>query len=341
MTLSLRACRRKFAAPFGTVRRPPPAVSDPGHTFRDHTRRFAVAQGLVRAFYAFLLYLACLQLTELAGLTRQTLNLPLWPVAWLGPNGTASAAGVRALFFFYVGSNALAALLPGWRALRLLAFVGLLEYVALKNSFGKISHSFHLPLLVAGVLVFLPTGWERPAPRTDRRLRQAALLVFWACQAAVLLTYTMSGLGKLGGALYQLATLQPNAFGPGAFGAHIAQRLLQTHSQSDLGAWIIRHPLLTWPLMPGAIYLELFSFWIAFRPALGRAWAAVLIAFHFGTFFTMTILFPQSCFLLALLFFQSPFAPDRPPGPRALLAQVPLLGEALELLTSRRGRNVE
>ena len=247
-------------------------------------------------------------------LTSQRLDLPLWPVAWLGRSGSLFPAGVKALFFFYLGSNVLAALLPGWRGLRIAACLGLLEYVALKNSFGKISHSFHLPLLVSGLLVFLPAGWDRRAAQASRAVRQGTLLVFWLCQAGVLLSYTMSGLGKFGGAVYQLAMGQPSAFAPGALGSHVALRLLQTHSQSEFGAWIIHHPWLTWPGLPGAIYLELFSFWIAFRPAWQRFWAAGLILFHLGTFFTMTITFPQSSFLLALLLFQSPFAPERLPG---------------------------
>ena len=327
-----RACRRFFAGPLPVGR---------ADVFRSQTWRFTTAQTLVRAFYFFLLYLAIQQITELVVLTTEPFDLPVWPVAWLGRSGTLFPAGVRALFFFYLGSNVLAAALPGWRSLRIAACLGLLEYVALKNSFGKINHSFHLPLLVSGLLVFLPAGWDLRAARAGRATRQGTLLVFWLCQAGVLLSYTMSGLGKLGGAVYQLFLGQPGAFAPGALGSHIALRLLQTHSESELGAWVIHHPWLTWPGMPTAIYLELFSFWIAFRPALQRLWAATLILFHLGTFFTMTITFPQSSFLLALLLFQSPFAAERFPGWQTLLFQLPLAGGVLKMLKSSRRKSVE
>ena len=300
-----------------------------------------MAQTLVRACYVFLLYLAIQQITELVVLTDQALDLPLWPVAWLGASGALFPVGVKALFFFYLGTNVLAAVLPGWRSVRIAACLGLLEYVALKSSFGKINHSFHLPVLVSGLLVFLPDGWDARPARASRATRQGTLLVFWLCQAGVLLSYTMSGLGKLGGALYQLALGQPNAFAPGALGSHIALRLLQTHSQSELGAWIIHHPWLTWPGLPAAIYLELFSFWIVFRPALQRFWAAGLILFHLGTFFTMTITFPQSSFLLALLLFQSPFAPERFPGWQTLFFQLPLAGGVLKMLKATRGKTID
>lgn len=305
----------------------------PGSVLREHTQRFTLAQALVHAFYAFLLYLAIAQMTEIPVYAELSTFHPLWPVQWLRHRDPTEA--VRGLFFFFLGTSILAAALPGWRTARALAFVGLLEYVALKNSYGKIGHSLHLPLLVSLLLVALPRGWERPAPRTNRALRQSTLLVFWMCGAAVLLTYTMSGIGKLGGALYQLVRLEPNAFAPGGLGAHIAQRLLQTDSHSLLGAWIIEHPWLTWPAMPFAIYLELFSLVIAFRPALSRPWAVLLVIFHVGNYFTMTIAFPPSCFLLALFFFRSPFDPGKVSW-RTLVFGVPLAGDAFQLLKTAR-----
>ncbi len=304
-----------------------------GRIFHEHTRRFTLAQGLIHAFYAFVLYLAVAQMTEIPVYAQRATFHPLWPVGWL-PRGDLTVA-VRALFGFFLGTSLFAAALPGWRTARVFVCLGLLEYVALKNSYGKIGHSMHLPVLLSMLFILLPRGWERPAPRTGRTLRQGTLLIFWTAGAAVLLSYTMSGIGKLGGAFYQLASLQPNAFAPGALGAHIAQRLLQTDSHSLLGAWIIGHPWLTWPALPFAVYLELFSAVIVFRPVLARAWAAALVIFHIGNYFTMTIAFPPSCFLLALFFFCSPFEPAEGSW-RAKVFGVPVLGDVLYFLQSAR-----
>ena len=60
---------------------------------------------------------------------------------------------------------------------------------------------------------------------------------------------------------------------------------------------------------PVAVVFETGAFLVAFRPALGRPVAAFLILFHVGTYWTMTITFPQNCLLLALFFFVSPFEP--------------------------------
>ncbi len=312
----------------------------PGGVFRAQGRRFTVAQTLVRAFYAFGLFYAVSQLdNNLPLMLDHAPTAPLWPVAWL--SWTPSAAGSYALMAFYLAASVLGAFTVSWRASRLLTFLGLLEFVALKSSFGKIGHSLHLPLLVAGVFVLLPPGWERPAPQVSRRVRQQTLLVFWLAQAVVLLSYTMSGVGKFGAACYQLVAGQPNAFLPGGLSAIVAQRLLDTHSDSVFGPWIIRHPFLTWPSFPAAIYLELFAFLAAFRPSLARPWAALLVLFHVGTYFTMTISFPPSCFLLALFFFTSPFEPEPFPSWQTRLLDTPCIPSVYKLWqATRRMRGV-
>ena len=317
-----------------------PAAS--GGAFRAQARRFTVAQVLVRAFYAFLLYLAVSQLSDrLPLLLGNPPAAPLWPAAWLRWSHR-STAGPHALMAFYLATSVLGAFTASWRVSRVLTFLGLLEYVAFVNSFGKIGHSLHLPLLVAGVFCLLPAGWDRPAPRVGRRRRQETLLVFWLAQATVLLSYTMSGVAKLAAALYQLLAGQPNAFAPGGLGAIIAERLLATHSTSYFGAWIIHHPCLTWPALPAAIYLESCALLVAFRPALARPWAALLILFHVGTYITMTIIFPASCLLLALFFLASPFEPDPTPSRKRRLLDIPgILGLDKLWPTARRRRGVD
>ena len=323
MNSPIRRLRRLFAV----------YPADSRSAFAARAQYFTVAQTVIRCFYAFLLYLAITSFGEFGGLVARHPFSPLWPILWLPPEHSDNAT--KALLAFYSAGSLLAAVWPGPRWTRILAWLGLLEFVALKYSFGKIGHSLHLVVLVSLLLIFLPRGWDRGVEATDRRLRQSTLLVFWTCQAAILLSYTMSGLGKFGGAVYQIALGQPNAFLPGALGAHIAQRLLQTNSTSALGAWIILHPWLTWPLMPLPMYLELFSFWIAFRPQLQKPWAAALIVFHLATFFTMTISFPQSCFLLAIFFFSSPRQWAKC-SPRQMYLQLPLFGDLIRLWISGR-----
>jgi hypothetical protein len=176
------------------------------------------------------------------------------------------------------------------------------------NSFGKINHAHHLWVLTAFLLVFLPDVTELA---TDRPTRQRFLTVFWACQAITLLTYTMSGIGKVVCAAYQLCARQNNILMPNGLATLIASRLLQTSSTSWLGPWLVAHPWFGWPLGLASIYLEFFAFWIAFRPALLRWWAAGLILFHIVVFLCMAIGFIPVVLLLGLLFLGTPPCPEQ------------------------------
>ena len=306
--------------------------------FTRQARQFTTAQVIVRCFYGFVLYHAVTQCTEFGTLLYRRNFTPLWPVSWISflpGSRTPAIAGVTA---FYVLASVFGVFFASQRWARVFVFAGLLERFALSNSFGKIGHSAHLFVMTSFLLIFLPADWHRPAARVSRRARQETLLVFWLCQAAVLMSYSMSGFGKLACAVYQIAAGQTSAFSPGALGAHVAQRLVQTHSHSLLGSLIIGHPYLTWPLMPFPIYLEFFAFWIAFRPVVQRWWALALILFHIGTIFTLTITFPLACLLLALFFFQSPFAPTTVRW-REVLASIPVVCELLNLPSIIRQRS--
>ncbi len=65
-------------------------------------------------------------------------------------------AGVLGILTGYLATTFLGAVFSHRRWARLLAFLGLLEFVALENSFGKINHAHHLWVLTAFLLVFLP-----------------------------------------------------------------------------------------------------------------------------------------------------------------------------------------
>lgn len=301
-----------------------------GGSFHSVAIRAAYTQGLVRVFYAYLLFLAVVSIPEFGSLAQPRELSLLWPVAWV--DAVAPSGSIRLLLGFFLATSVVAAIWPGPRILRAAAFVGLLCFVALKNSEGKIGHSLHLPILVALAFVFLPRGWDRPdAPRW---VRMSLLQVFAATQVLLLLTYTMSGLGKLGGGLYEWLSGQAHPFQIDGFSRVVAERLLQTNSQSVLGRWIIDQPWLGWPLLPGAIYLQTTAVIAAFRPSLHRLWGTALILFHIGNAFILTIYFPHSVFLLGLFLLASPFAP---PGfdVRQILADLPILS-VFSRVSSRR-----
>ncbi len=247
-------------------------------------------------------------------------TLALWPVCWL--NAVPLRVGRVGILAGYLVAAFLGAIFPERRWARALVFAGLFEFAGLDNSFGKISHNYHLWVLTAFWLVFLPNA---PARSAGRAVRQRFLLIFWVCQAIVLLTYTMSGVGKIGGAIYQIGAGQNNLFLPTGLASIIADRLLQTNSSSWLGPWLLAHPWFGWPLGLVAVYVELFAFWAAFRPALQRWWGSGLILFHIGVYLLLGITFTQTILLVGLLLLAAPLHRDEQ-SCGAIVKQLPLLG---------------
>jgi hypothetical protein len=290
------------------------------HFFREQTRAFLRAHELVKFYYLALLFLSITSLPDLAEMLGRRLLAPLWPVAWL--QFVNESAGIVAILFLYLGGALFAAIFPGQRWARVLAFLGLLEFVAFNNSFGKIGHSMHLWVLTTFGLVFLPR--VKP-PETSRILRQRFLIIFWGCQAIVLLAYSMSGLGKLLGGFHQIFLGQTHIFSPDAFSRIVAERLQETNSTSLLGPWLISHPLVGWPFMMADLYLQFFSFWAAFRPALHRFWSIGLILFHIASYLFLSINFAPTAFLIAILLLHSPFARETD-GWRQALSDLPIFG---------------
>jgi hypothetical protein len=282
---------------------------------------------LVRAFYAAMLYLAFTAMPTWAGLEagRSDLGL-LWPVAWARATGLRPALLV--VMALYLAGAFVAAVVPGNRVCRGLAALGLLEFTAFDYSAGKIGHSSHLWVLTALILVFLP----KVGPTAGRRERQGFLNVFWTAHALILLTYTMSGMGKIAGALYQATQGQTTAFHPQAMALHVAARLAETGSQSPVGSWLVDHQWIGWPLMLGAIYLQFFAFWSIFRPNLIKVWTVGLIVFHLATFFVLTIRFAPPVLLLAIWGLSSPFTPSNPSF-GVIMMDLPLFGSVWRLIS--------
>ena len=285
---------RRFFGPFD--HRPSPWI------LRRQTESFWAARIIVRCYYVVVLYFAVATMHDWSGYLDRREVLTLWPVWWL--EAVPLREGMLGILSGYLAVAFLGAVFPERRWARTMVFVGLLEFVALDNSFGKINHNYHLWVLTAFLLIFLP---DIQARKANRAMRQRFVTIFWSCQAIVLLTYTMSGVGKVAGAIYQLFAGQNNVLMPTGFVSIIANRLLETNSSSWLGPWLIPHPWLGWPLMLVSVYLELFAFWAAFRPPLQRWWGAGLILFHVGVYLLMGIAFSPAVLLVGLLFLASPF----------------------------------
>jgi hypothetical protein len=295
-----------------------PYAQSPFARQRDAYRR---ARTLVGCVYAVLLFFAAAAIPTHERWAEVITLAPLWPVCWI------DAVGIRAalpaiLALFLVGTF-LAAVFPHSRTARLLAFVGLLEEMAFRFSFGKIDHFYHAWIWAAFVLVFLPT-----VPRDGEAsiaLRQRYLTTFLAAAALPLLFYSLAGFWKTSLAPLQWWRGEVHSFSSEALAYHVAQKLGATPAPGAVPAFFVAHPYAGWPLFVGHVYLELFAVVVAFRPALHRLWAAGLILFHVGSSLILDVHFPEAVLLLGVFYLASPFRPERL-GWRRVAAALPIVG---------------
>ncbi len=293
-------------------------------TLRMQKPAYTVAKVLIRVFYGFLLYYAAI-IHHLWDYYHNILPTDLlWPVIWLNALEDP-IVGVRLILVGGFIAALTGALFCEIRWARVMVFIGLLEYLGLKYSYGgSIGHGMHLWLILSFILIFLPIDWAKTG-KVSRLTEQMTLRLYWCCQALVMLTFSMSGLGKLGGAIYQIFSGQIHLFHPDAFALHIAERLLQNNTTSLMGNWFINHSMWGIPIMVVTLYVQLFAIWAAFRPSLHHLWGFGLILFHIGTSLILSINFTFSIFLIALLFLYSPFKPENVNW-QSVLRDLPLFG---------------
>jgi hypothetical protein len=290
---------------------------------------------VMRGFYALVIYRVFGFLSK-ATEQKPMPPEPLWPVAWFDWLPIPEAGPLAVVMLAVLGAM-LAIALPHLRWVRLFTAISLLELDAMRNSFGKIGHSFHLMVLIA-LLFALAPSWRGVVP-SSRRVRQELLLVFAGAQGIVLSAYTLAGIGKLWFAVPQFLAGKPHALHPEALPRLIADRLFQTGSESVLGTLFIDMPAISWPAYLLTLYLETTALLVLLRPRLHRTWGLGLIAFHAFAGLTMTISFSAAAAVIALILVATPFHPLASAGDwRAALRDLPGVRGALALRERVRAR---
>ncbi len=292
------------------------------------------AKVLVSFFYYFLAAQSLSFLGSTDSFLPQQKNFtPQWSLAWADGMGFENAALVIRLFF--LGAAVSGALWYPYRAVRVLVFLAVFQVHGLLSSFAQADHHWYPSLYIAFFFAFLPNIWSREAHSLE--IKKKFLFAFLAAQSAILLIYTMSGLGKIIGAIEQFRYGEMHAFAKDAFALHLASWLSNTNGTSAWGPFIIDHAWLGWPLFIGVLYVQFFSFWVIIRPSLHRLWALFLFLIHAGTQLTMNILFIGSAMFLFLLFFDSPFKKAETTW-RDTAGDLPIFGPLLAFLISPKKR---
>lgn len=233
----------------------------------------------------------------------------LWPVAWTSdfqPEVVGCATTLGSVLCLV--SLALA---PQFRWARVAGALALTEYLALRFSLGKIHHLMHGWLMVLWVCCWLPRNWTAPEVLNADERRQV-LVCFHTCQLLVAVTYTLSGVGKVLGVIYQWSLGQATLLSLDSLNRHTAARSLETPTPSVLGAWVVRHGEWLWPGALGVLALQLAAVWMVRRPRLQQPLGALLIMFHALTTLVMGIDFAPAVMLCGALYLVSPFTTTFP-----------------------------
>ncbi len=271
-------------------------------------RSYERATTIVRVFYGLSILWAVQTIAAWPAYARLQQAHPLWPAHWWF-DWFSVRNGVNLIFWAYLGTSIVVALVPEQRLARIAYSFALLQYMAFVNGFDKINANLHGWFFVSVFLIFLPRG---PWPGQRRvATRQYFLTVIWATQVTVLLFYSLTGIWKIHDGFFDLIHGKTGVFSFNAFSYIVASSLFRTNIDTVLGHYFAKTVFVGWVLFIGTMYLESSSLIIAFRPRLQRLWGIGLILFHVGTQLVMGFTFPQNIALVGLLLVASPFAPDR------------------------------
>lgn len=272
--------------------------------FTDVERSFIQAQVIVRCFYAAMLYVSLNQLQRWQLFEQLAPADILWPVAWISLLPWQSA--LYLVLGLFVAGAAVALVFTERRWARVLAFVGCLEFYALYYSFNDISHRDHVFILVAFMLILLIR-----VPRDDQTeaAKQTYLLSFFGAQAIIFLTYTMSGLTKLLISVKSFINGGLTSFHPQTLANTVAAENWE-NDKTLLGPLFIEYSEIGPLLLTTVVFVELFAFYVAFRPSLHRPYGIFMVGLHIGIASAIGLFFSTQVLTIGLFLITSPFIPN-------------------------------
>ena len=248
--------------------------------------------------YLFLLLFTFAKILNSDYLLEASLVNPLWPIKLMGFISSEFLLYFiqysLVFLFLFLSCNS-----KPW-ILRIITFLIFFVYVSLTNSFGKINHSLHLPLMVLFCFALIPN-------KKVYDYKSKTILMFASAQFFLLLAYSLTGFWKLFWGIIQLFKGEVSIFSHLSF-RNILIEQFQNFEAPILGVLFIEHYVIGWLAYLGVILIELFSILVFFKPKLHKTWGILLILLHFSTAMILNVHMYASIISIGALLIMSPFA---------------------------------
>jgi len=292
---------------------------------------FERAKIAVQNFYYLQVPIAFINLMKIGAVDPERSGfLPIWPMTWAGSMPYSDTAKIVAIF--YVAVALLSCIFWNKRISKILVFLGIFQVHALDSSFGYINHFYYLLLYACFIFMFLPN--TKHNENFNIETAKKFLVVYWGALAAILMTYTLSGMWKIYWGVVTIIAGIPGSFSPYTFSEHVAKKTIIESRDYFFSDFVISNPFLVWFSYLGTIYLEFFSIWVAFKPNLYKIWGLVLIFLHVGILLVMGIPFFESLLVLCILMLNSPFTEGFPTIPQ-IISDLPLVGNVWRMFRKK------
>jgi hypothetical protein len=308
--------------------------------FHDTDAQYDRIVWLLRAYYAWVLWYVWGKALRPRYLVASQYE-PMWPVAWI--SWVPWDVGASAIIGLCVGGAALALLFPRRPLARILAFLGLFEFLALWYTYTGVQHRTYTMLALA--LFFALAPRMRASGASEDEKRRALMAVFGGL-VFVLFTYSWAGALKIWGVIEAVLRGDAEVLSFHSVPVTLLLRAYRFESPPPLSEFVLNHPALATFGFFTVIYAELCSVSAAFRPHLQRFWLAMLAVFHLTTLLSMKVFFLPATAVLVILAAFTPFGRS-PLRWRPALREVPWLGplasallHRLETLAGSPGRTI-
>ena len=237
---------------------------------------------------------------------------PLWPVYWMKWEIFSYEGSVNSIIFIAISSAALA--VTFWRKhqfIRILAFIGILEYTSLSYSYGHLHHGYQALTVTAGMFALIPQSALKAKVNFQNRKELFAAII--GAQLFVVLGYSSSGAIKWIAVLEQWWLGVPHVLSLDGLSYQITSSMIREYHPPVLGVALRESTGVLFILLnTGALLLELFAAPIyLFRPSWQRFYGILLVGLHIMAAGIIGPEFSQHSLIVGCLLVLSPWAIEK------------------------------